>query len=159
MVREDVLALALGRRGFSFIELVVTIAIIALATAISMPSLLTYWRAATVRAAAEELVAGLNRGRQIAIARGRNVCVEVVDSQYRYRIPACASDPWTGPGTSADGFFTLANGVTLTKNANPVFDYLGTATPGAATFTVTHPQGGATLKVVVSVSGRVQITH
>ena len=165
MVREDVLALALGRRGFSFIELVVTIAILALATAISMPSLLTYWSSATLRAAAEELAAGLNRGRQLAIAQGRSVCVEIVSGQYRYRTSppgggsACTSvDIWSGPGAGANGFFRLANNVAFTANANPVFDYLGAATPGA-TFTVTPPQGSATLKVVVSVSGRVQITH
>ena len=163
MVREDILALALGRRGFSFLELMVTIAIIALATAISMPSLFTYWRGATLRAAAEELAAGLNRGRQLAIAQNQRACIEVVDSQYRYWTSpsgACAAPAtkWIGPGTDANGFLRPANNVTFTANANPVFDYLGAAVTGA-TLTVTNPPGPTTLKVVVSVSGRVQITH
>ena len=165
MVRENVLALALGRRGFSLIELAVTIAIIALATAISMPSLFTYWRGATLRAAAEELAAGVNRGRQLAIAQGQRACIEVVDTQYRYWISpaaggnACAAPAtkWIGPGTDANGFYRLANNVTLATTANPVFDYLGAA--NGATFTVTNPPDATILKVVVSVSGRVQITH
>jgi len=142
---------------------VVTIAIIALATAISMPSLFTYWRSATLRAAAEELAAGLNRGRQLAIAQGQRACIEVVNNQYRYWISpaaACAAPAtkWIGPGTDANGFYRLSNNVTFTANANPVFDYLGAAITGA-TLTVTNPPDATILKVVVSVSGRVQITN
>ena len=162
MVRKDVLRL--DRRGFSLSELMVVMAIVGLIAITSTPWLITYWSSATLRAAAEELAAGLNRGRQLAIAQGRSVCVEIVSGQYRYRTSppgggsACTSvDIWSGPGAGANGFFRLANNVTFTANANPVFDYLGAAT--GATFTVTPPQGATTLKVVVSVSGRVQITN
>lgn len=160
MVPEDVLALA--RRGFTAVELLVVMAIMGLVAATSTPWLITYWRSATLRAAAEELAAGLNRGRQLAIAQGQRACIEVVDSQYRYWIhPAgCAGTAdaiWKGPGADANGFFRLANNVTFTANANPVFDYLGAAT--GATLTVTNPPDATILKVVVSVSGRVQITH
>ena len=145
------------------IEMVVTMSIIAFVTAMAMPSLLTYWRSATLRGAAEELATGLNRGRHLAIAQGQRACVEVVTSQYRYRMSpaaggnACDGAIWAGPGADANGFFRLANSATFTANANPVFDYLGAAT--GATFTVTAPQIATTLKVVVSVSGRVQITN
>ena len=79
----------------------------------------------------------------------------MVGIQYRYRIGGCGGVIWIGPGAGPNGFFTLANNVTLATNANPVFDYLGAGV--GATLTVTNPQGGATRNVVISVSGRVQI--
>ena len=155
MVSEGVLALGLGR-GFTVAELLVVLAITGIITTTSVPWLITYWRSATTRAAAQELAAGLNRGRQIAISLNQSICVQVVGTQYRYRIGGCAGAIWGGPGVPANGLFTLANNVTVLSNANPVFDYLGAAAP-AATFTVTNPLGGGTRNVVVSGSGRVQI--
>lgn len=127
-----------------------------LLVATSAPWLTGYWRSATLKAAAEELAAGLNRARQLAISQSQRVCVEVVGNRYRYRLVGCAGAPWTGPGSDQTGFFGVANNVGVTTNASPVFDYLGAANPGA-TLTVTNPQGGAALTVVVSVAGRVRI--
>ena len=56
-------SLGLNRRGFGLAELVVVMAIIGLVTFVAMPSFITYRRAATTKAAAQELAAGLNRGR------------------------------------------------------------------------------------------------
>jgi prepilin-type N-terminal cleavage/methylation domain-containing protein len=149
--------LRLDRRGVSLAELIMVMAIIGLVAAASTPWLITYWRSATLKAAAEELAAGLNRGRQLAISQNQSVCIEVVGTRYRYRLNGCGGTIWTGPGTDANGLYGLANNVTLAANANPVFDYLGAAT--GATLTVTNPPDATILKVVVSVSGRVRITH
>ena len=138
------------------VELIVVIAILGLVTAASVPWMISYWRSATLRAAAEELAAGLNNGRQLAISQAQRVCVQVTSNQYRYLLAGCAGTPWTGPGTAANGFFSMANNIGVNTNANPVFDYLGAANPGAA-LTVTNPQDGAALSVVVSVAGRVRI--
>jgi type II secretion system protein H len=146
----------LGRRGFSLIELLVVISITGLLVTTSAPWLINYWRSASLKAAAEELAAGLNRARQLAISQSQRVCVEVVGNRYRYWLPGCAGTPWTGPGSDQTGFFGVANNVGVTTNVSPVFDYLGAANPGA-TLTVTNPQGGAALTVVVSVAGRVRI--
>ena len=62
---------------------------------------------------------------------------------------------WTGPGTDANGYFKLSNNLTLTANANPLFNYLGAAS--AATLTVTNPADSSALAVVVSAAGRVRI--
>ncbi len=148
--------LVLDRRAFTAVELLVVLAILSLVTAASVPSMITYWRSATLRAGAEQLAAGLNNGRQIAISQAQNVFVQVANNQYRYRLLNCGGTPWTGPGTDANGYYSMANNMGVTTNANPVFDYLGAANPGA-TLTVTNPQSGATLSVVVSVAGRVRI--
>lgn len=138
------------------IELLVVIGITGLITASSLPWMLTYWRSATLRAGAEEFAAGLNNGRQLAISQAQRVCVQVANNQYRYLLNGCAGTVWGAVGADANGFFTLANNIGITTNVNPVFDYLGAANPGA-TMTVTNPQGGAALSVVVSVAGRVRI--
>ena len=131
-------------------------AIVGLATATSVPWMITYWRSATLRGAAEELAAGLNSGRQLAVSQAQRVCVQVTNNQYRYVLNGCGGTVWTGPGADANGYFRVANNVGVTTNVNPVFDYLGAANPGA-TLTVTNPQDGGTLSVVVSVAGRVRV--
>lgn len=157
MVFRRVLASDLSRRGFSVVELMVVMAILGIVTVVAVPQMITYWRAATLRAGAQELAAALNRARQIAVTQSRNVCVEVVANRYRYWLNNCGGGtPLPGPGTDVTGFYGMANNIGVTVNQNPVFGYLGAANPGA-TFTVTNPQGGATLSVVVAASGRVQI--
>jgi Tfp pilus assembly protein FimT len=136
--------------------LLVVMAIVGIVAATSVPWMITYWRAATLKAAAEELAAGLNRARQLAVSQSRNVCVQVVGNQYRYRLNDCGGTIWTAPGTGADGYYSMSSNMTIAANQNPIFGYLGAANPGA-TFTVTNPQGGAAVNVVVSVSGRVQL--
>lgn len=145
-----------GAAGFTATELLVVIAIVGLIAVVSIPTLLAYSQSAAVKAGAEELVGGLNQARFLAIVRNQRVCVEVANgNQYRFWLGACgAGTIWNGPGTGANGFFTLANNVTLATSANPVFDRLGAA-PTDATFTVSNAQG-TTHSVVVTPSGRVR---
>jgi len=148
----------LNRNGFTAAELLVVIAIVAVMAVVSLPTLIGYMRAAGAKATAEELAAGINRGRQLAISQNQTVCVEVVGNQYRYRLSTCGGAIWSGPGTDANGFLTLANNLTLATNANPVFSNLGAATTAAnLTVTTNYPSGNITRTVVVSASGRVQI--
>ena len=156
MVSERVLPGGLNSRGFSAAELLVVMAVVGLLSATAVPFMITYWRSATLKAGAEELAAGLNRARQLAVSQSRNVCVEVVANQYRYRLNDCAGTIQTAPGTDGNGYYSISNNIGVTTNQNPIFGYLGAANPGA-TFTVTNPQGGAARNVVVSVSGRVQV--
>jgi prepilin-type N-terminal cleavage/methylation domain-containing protein len=148
----------LNRSGFTAVELLVVIAIVGVMVLVSLPTLIGYMRAATAKAAAEELAAGINRGRQLAISQNQLVCVQILGNQYRYLLGGCAGPIWLGPGSGAGGFFTLANNITLATNTNPVFSNLGAA-PTAANLTVTtnYPSGNITRTVVVAASGRVQI--
>ena len=154
----------LDRRGFTAVELIVVMAIIGVITAISIPNLITYYQASTLKAAAQELASALNRARQLAITQNRNVCVQIVGNQYRYMVGTdinCNGGTiWQGLGTGAGGFFRLANNANLATNANPVFNYLGAAaTAGTLTVTYVNQSGqiGLSRNVVVSVSGRIQI--
>jgi prepilin-type N-terminal cleavage/methylation domain-containing protein len=153
----------LDRHGFSAVELIVVLAIVGVVAAISIPNLITYFQASTLKAGTEELATALNQARQLAIAQNRNVCFEVVTNQYRYLLGGCAGAPWMGPGTGDNGFLRLSNNVQLATtppNTYPVFTYLGAATPGA-TLVVTYVNQGGTVggsrNVLVAASGRIQI--
>lgn len=138
-------------------ELLVAVAIIGILAAISAPYFLTYLQSARVRAAAQEVATVLNRARQLAISTNHNVCVQVPSvTALQYRLASCTGDVWAGPGTTAAGHIAVPAGITLTTSADPLFSYLGNATPGA-TYTVTDTQSGKTRQVALAASGRVSI--
>lgn len=134
-----------------------TVAVIGILTAIAVPYFLSYWRAATLRAGAEELAAVLNDARQLAISQNRSVCVSNDGTRVRFHLDSCTNPAVTRPGTDAQGWITLTNGQRVTGGtANVTFNYLGAATT-AATYTVQNPNGNSTLCVVVAASGRVRV--
>ena len=121
---------------------------------------MSYWKAATLKAGAQELATVLNGARQLAIRDNTSVCVEQSGTRVRYlkgSSPCSSGTVWTGPGTDSNGWFTLANAVEVTATtANVVFAYLGNATTAGA-YTVRNPVDSSTLTVTVASSGRVSI--
>lgn len=144
-------------RGFSLAELLVLIAVIALIAAVSVPSFVSYWQSATLKAGAQELATILNRGRQVAIGQNGSVCVSQSASKVRFLTGGCAGAVWTGPGTDGNGWFTLQNGVNVSSTTgNVVFNYLGAAS-SAGTYAVHNPVSNQTMSVTVALSGRVTV--
>ena len=137
-------------------ELVLVMAIVGILTALATPLFITYYQASRLRVAAEEVAAFLNQGRQLGIRENVGVCVHITSTAMHFHMGSCAGTTWVGAGTDAAGNVQVPEGITLTTTANPVFNYLGTATP-AATYTVTNPQDGHTLRVSVAASGRISI--
>jgi prepilin-type N-terminal cleavage/methylation domain-containing protein len=143
-----------GHGGFSLAELTVVIAVIGTLCVLSLPLFLSYYQSARVRAAASDVAAQLNLGRQMAIQRNQSICVTIGTSAPQYRQGTCGGTILTGATTDASGNAAAHDGVTLTTTANPIFTNLGAAAP-AATITVT--QGSRSLNVTVSASGRVTV--
>ena len=132
------------------------VAIIGIIMAVSTPLFLSYWRASTLKAGAEELSAILNGARQLAIKENTSVCVTNDGTSVQYHVGTCVAAAWTGVGTDGSGNMRLANNVTVSGGTNVVFTYLGAAsTPG--TYTVTNPADGQTMSVIVASTGRVRI--
>ena len=146
----------LDQGGWSLLELVVVIAIIGILAAITIPVIVGYTRAATIRAGGQEMRAALLQGKQLAITRRQNICVQPVVAPfngYRFLQGACGGAAIVMPGTDGTGTFRLQNNVTVAVVAGPpVFTPLGAATGGQ--FQLTGPSGN-TLTVTVSVAGRV----
>ena len=158
---------AIGRKGFSLAELMITLSVIAVVSAIAMPSFINYVQAASLRAGAEEMMSVLNTARSVAIKENTQVCVpRGGTNQVRLLIAAanpCASAVFYGQaGHNADarvgdnGWITMSNGIQVTATtADVIFTSLGAAVP-AGTYTVS--KDGQTLRVVVAASGRITIT-
>ncbi|PYO22806.1 MAG: hypothetical protein DMD88_05775 [Candidatus Rokuibacteriota bacterium] len=145
----------LSAAGFGLAELAVTLALVAVVTAVSAPSLVAFRRAATLRAASEELATAINLGRQLAISRNAPVCIAVVGSDVRFEgtgAGACSGVPLPGvaPVRLASGLVVSAVG------ASVLFTGLGAASP-AGRYTVVSPADSGTRSVVVAASGRVSI--
>ena len=145
-----------GQGGFSATELIVTVGVIGILMAASTPFFLSYLRTSVLRGGAEEMAAVLNRARQIAIRDNTSMCVTNDGTRVQFRIATCGGTIWTGPGTDTTGFIRLANSVTVASAQNIVFTYMGTATT-SATYTVTNPRDGHTMRVAVTAAGRVSI--
>jgi Tfp pilus assembly protein FimT len=144
-------------------ELIVVVAVIGIIMAVSVPTLWTYFRTAALRGGAEELVTVLNGGRQLALRMNQTVCITTTANTVQYHVGTCGAGAWAGPGTDSAGNITLSNSITVSGGNNLCFSYLGAgvATPAPCisntTYTVTNPQGGATMSVTVATTGRVRI--
>ena len=145
-------------------ELTVVVAVLGVIAALSIPSLWTYLRTATLRAGAEEAVTVLNGARQLAIRMNTTVCVSNDGTRAQYRVGGCGAAAWTGVGTDTNGHIRLANGLQVSGPNHLCFNYLGagTTTPapctanGTLTIT-TAAAGAATLNVVMATTGRLRI--
>ena len=144
-------------RGFTVGELLATVSIIGILTALGIPVFVNFLQATSARGAAQELATLLHQARQLAIARNTSYRAEVDVSGNRLRLVRTSdSTPWTEVGTDSQGYRQLQNQTRLTTaSANPTFNPLGTA--GGGTITVQDAQGTSTLSVVVSPSGRIQV--
>lgn len=154
----------MNEAGFSLMELIVVIGIIAIIMTASAPFFISFLRTSALRTGAEEMVTVLHRARHLAIRDNTSMCVTNDGTRVQYRIATFATcnamaPVWTGPGTDAAGFIRLVNNITVTSGQNAVFTYIGTADPlaGTVTYTVTNPQDNRTLSVIVTPSGRVSI--
>ena len=155
--RNPRLSRARGRAGFTMAEVMVGIAVIGSLFTLAIPFFLSYYQAAAVRSASQQVIALLNQGRELAIQSNstQGVCVNLPsNTQMRFIQNGCAGTVWTGPGTDAAGNINLPQGFTLGPATDVVFDYLGAAQP-AVTYTMTNASSGTTLTIRVTVSGQV----
>ena len=144
--------------GFTLAELVMVIAVIGILAIMAVPSFLGYYHAARLKSGAQQVVTLMNQARELAIKENGNVCVTLpTATQMSYRLGSCGGSAWVGAGTNATGAINLPAGVTATATANPVFNYVGSAPPAGATYTLTYTQTGATLTVSVTAAGRITI--
>jgi prepilin-type N-terminal cleavage/methylation domain-containing protein len=143
-------------RGFSMTELMVVVAVIGIIAVLGIPSFVTYWQSATLRAGAEELMTVLNDARQLAIASNTTVCVTASTTTIQYHVGACGNAAYVGPGTDSSGNMRLASAVQITNDPQVAFTYLGGASTAGA-YTVRNPVNNTTQTVTVTASGRITV--
>ncbi len=145
---------AAGERGFTFVELIVTIALILIMAGILIPFVISTARSLTMSRGAREIQAALLQARGVAIATRQNICFQPVTGGYAYRQVTCAGTAWTGPNTDATGTFRPADNVSLAGGV-AIFTPFGTASQ--TTVITVSVTGGNSTTVTVQPSGRVTI--
>lgn len=145
----------LDQRGWTLMELLVVVAVVAILAAIAIPVMWGYVRASTVRAGAQEMRTALQQAKQLAITTRNTVTLQAAPGGYQIVCggAGCPGQFWTGTAwTNAATTLRLENSVTV-AGPNIGFSPLGAAVP-AGTLTVTGPSGDV-LTVTVSAAGRI----
>ena len=159
----------LDRLGYTVVELVVVVGVLAIVMAVSAPIFINYWQTSTLKAGAQELVAVLNGARALAIKSNSPVCVTSdgtspsYGTKIYYRVSTCGASAWTGTGTNSDGSIALTNSVqVMAPSTSVIFTALGSAsspTGVSGDFKVKNPRNNGTATVRVATSGRISILY
>src|SRR5260370_2712254 len=78
-----------GSRGFSLVELLVLVGVIAIITTVSAPPFANYWRAATLHGGARELATIINQVPQVPISHNTTGSVQRSTNQLQLLTSAC----------------------------------------------------------------------
>ncbi len=99
-----------SQRGFSLIELMITIAILGILMAFAIPSMTTLIRGARVKAASEFYVAGFRKARQEAIKHNSNSRLVLIENsisgQFDWRVDICFRSPLNACDDMSAGWST-----------------------------------------------------
>ena len=143
--------------GFTLIELIVIIAIVAVFAGIAVPNFLSYMPKSRLNGAARQVMGDLMAARMKAVSLNHRVKVFFY-SNYQYKICDDANNDDTVDDGEGDvqlrDIQNEYHDVTLSTTNNPIFHPRGTA-PGGTTITLTNSSG--TKEVSVSWAGRVRI--
>ena len=121
-------------RGFTLMELVITLAILAIMMAIAAPATSSWRKNAQYKAAAREVVSVLRRGRSQAVQQNQNTTVTIDLSNHKYSL--------AGSDT------TFPNGITVEAKVA-----LGDVWQKSGSFSVTfRPQGTSNQTIFVRVN-------
>ena len=142
--------------GFTLIEMMVVVIVLAIMAAIAIPSFMSLLPGMRLNGAARQVMGDLMGARMKAVKLNQRTKV-FFDNSYQYRV----CDDADNNDTVADGegdvetrnIQTEYDDVTLSSTADPVFQARGTAT--GTTVTVTNSSGSKAVKVAIT--GRVKI--
>jgi len=154
---------AKGRRngkssGFTILELMIGLAIIAIMAGIAVPNMLAYIPKSRLNGAARMVMVDLMAQRMKAVKTNQRTQVHFINTtEYRLNDDANANGTVANPEGDAilKDIQSQYSDVTLSSTNNPIFLPRGSAT-NLATITLTNPSGSKT--VTVSITGRVKIS-
>jgi type IV fimbrial biogenesis protein FimT len=173
-------------RGFSLVELLVVVAVLALVVMLGLPNISAWLQNTQIRNAAEGAISGLQLARAEALRRNRPVRFNLVDTLDAGCNLAAAGPNWVvsqadptancavDPSDTVDPFIVQKrsgqegspNVVLAASASSVVFNGLGSVAGGALQIDFSNPGGGACqtaagpmrcLRVVVSSSGSVRM--
>ena len=150
------------KAGFTLIELMIVIAIMAILAGIAAPNFQTYMAQRRLNGAARQVMTDLMAARMKAVSMNQKVKVSF-GSNHTYQIWNDAD----GNGTVADnegddverGIHPDYHDVTFSASANPIFNPRGTASFSPSSFgaTITLGSSSGSKDVEVYLTGRIKI--
>ena len=140
-------AIGFNQAGFTVAELMTTVAVMGILTAMAMPMFLNTLPGLRLSDAARQVATDLQQLRMKAIAQ--NIPYQITFSSSTYVLQKCS-----GACTNDSGNIVLPEGITVSASAAPQFQPRGTA---AASATITLSNGSAQKWVCVKTVGRVNI--
>ena len=142
--------------GFTLIELIVIIAIVAVFAGIAVPNFLSYMPKYRLNGAARQVMGDLMAARMKAVKENNRFKVFFLDN-HQYKILDDDNNNNTedsGEWTNTKDIQSEYSDVTFSATANPIFYPRGTAY--GSTITLTNSTGSKYVKVAIT--GRVKIT-
>ena len=143
------------KRGFTLVEMMIVIALLAIIAAIAAPNFQTYMAQRRLNGAARQVMTDLMDARMKAVSENNQFKVFFLDT-HQYKV----LDDENNNGTEDTGEASVTKdiqsnypGVTLSASAHPIFYPRGTA--WGTTVTLTNTSGSKS--VSVSTAGRVKI--
>jgi len=145
-------------KGFTLLEMMVGIAIVAVVSAIAIPNFYSFAAGMKLRSASRDLYSALQKTRMSAIRQNARWAVEFTSSSYK--VVNCGTDSVCGGSGVADNINSLTTNISAYSGVNiPTFPGTiefypdGTSNGGTLTF---GDSAGHTSQVVVSASGRIK---
>ena len=176
---------ATPQRGFTLIELMVTVSLLAILITLAVPAFTSWIRNAQIRSAAEALQGGMRTAQAEALRRNRQVVmaftnatpasgVTAVDDGKNWTLNTVAqfgeTAEYISGGSVADTnsavTVSTANGVTaicfnsngrLVENASPGVTSAACTAPAAVAFNINQSNADRALRVVVQPGGQVRM--
>lgn len=141
-----------GSGGFTLIELMVVITLIAILLAVATPATVSYLRQKGVREAADQLGMDLQRAKMLAVSRNTNCFIDVDTANNRYSIELPDRTVETIELARFRGgvTFTAVGGVATSNSIT--FNSRGLSNPSGTIF-LTNADGTATFRLRTSAAG------
>jgi len=145
-----------AKKGFTLVEMIIVIALIAIITAIATPGYRAFMEQRRLKGAARQVMTHLMEARMKAVSINERVKVSF-ESNHEYEMWNDANSNGTVADNEGDDIerdlYPDYYDVTFSATADPVFQPNGTATGS----TITLTNGSGTQTVSVSTAGRVKI--
>ncbi len=143
-------------KGFTLVEMMVVIAIMAIVSAIAIPNFYSYAAGMKLRSANRDLYSALQKTRMNAIRDNRRWSVIITDSSYM--VVDCGPDNDCNSNNINQLTTNISQyaGITITGGVPITFIFNSEGTCNAGTITFTNPKG-ITSQVSVLPTGRIRM--
>jgi len=135
-------------RGFTLIEVMIVIVIIAIMTGVAVPAFSDWRQSQALRSASQSLLSHMKQARVLAISENRNVSISFTSTSYTFDADTTGT---CGPcKAQMIPLGQFSGSLSLTPTTTRTFSSRGTSNSGSVTLTV----GSRSQNIVLNVIGR-----